>query len=248
MMTSKLFINGIDAWTEWRAFLEDGSLDKLMLPASFKPFVENKSRSMNGKQVLIKNTRLDERDLTLVFCFAAHELNSFPPFTGNNDPVSMQVAFTNQFSSYLDTYAIIDVIRTRVSAFMQTWLQSLPYTSRVIAEKIQSNIDGFLAPLSGNMLQQAFGAALRNYLGTITRTIIIPDANARMMRFVDTVRAGNVNAGKIYPVNLGSGDLNLTFKVVYISALELSSANDTIAKLALRFNEPDPSDRSFINS
>lgn len=70
MMTGKLLINGKDAWTEWRVFLEDGYIDRFMLPSAMKPYIENKSRSEHGTQILMKDARMDQRDLTLVFCFA----------------------------------------------------------------------------------------------------------------------------------------------------------------------------------
>ena len=69
-MTGNLYINGKNAWTQWGAFLEDGSADKLFLPAPAKPLIENKSRAEHGKEVLMKAAKYDERDLSLVFCFA----------------------------------------------------------------------------------------------------------------------------------------------------------------------------------
>lgn len=69
-MTGKLFINGVDAWTQWGVFLEYGSYDRLLSGENIKPYTENTSRSIDGKQVLIKNPRIEDRDVTLVFCFA----------------------------------------------------------------------------------------------------------------------------------------------------------------------------------
>ena len=44
--------------------LDDTSLSSLMTPAS-KEFTENKSRSIDGKIVSVKNPRVEERDLIL---------------------------------------------------------------------------------------------------------------------------------------------------------------------------------------
>lgn len=69
-MTGKLYINGIDAWVEWGVFLENGSYNKFLAGENMKPYTENKSRSIDGKLVSIKNPRVEDRDLAVVFCFA----------------------------------------------------------------------------------------------------------------------------------------------------------------------------------
>lgn len=69
-MTGDLFINEIDAWDEWGVFLEDGSEDKLLMAAPMKDYISNKSRLEHGKQVLATSAMIDEREVTLVFCFA----------------------------------------------------------------------------------------------------------------------------------------------------------------------------------
>ncbi|WP_080782348.1 hypothetical protein, partial [Bacteroides uniformis] len=45
----------------------DNFLDVLGAPVPLKEFIENKSRLEHGKQVLMDNPKLDERELTLVF-------------------------------------------------------------------------------------------------------------------------------------------------------------------------------------
>ena len=69
-MTGDLFINTKDAWTTWGVFLEDGSEDKLLQAAPMKDYISNKSRQDHGKQVLATTPRVDERNVTVVFCFA----------------------------------------------------------------------------------------------------------------------------------------------------------------------------------
>jgi len=69
-MTGDLFINTKDAWTTWGVFLEDGSEDKLLQASPLKDYIGNKSRQDHGKQVLDTTPRVDERNVTVVFCFA----------------------------------------------------------------------------------------------------------------------------------------------------------------------------------
>lgn len=142
-MTGQLFINGVDAWTQWAAFLEEGSADKLMLPAPAKAFIENKSRSVDGKTVLMTNPRIDERDITLVFCFA------------NN--------------------------------------------------------------------------------GTIVSN--------RLASFMAAIMAGKTINGKVCPTEFGVTETHTTYKLVFMSAIDLTSMNNTIGKVAIRLNEPNPTDR-----
>jgi len=69
-MTGDLLINTKDAWTTWGVFLEDGSEDKLLQASPLKDYIGNKSRQDHGKQVLDTTPRVDERNVTVVFCFA----------------------------------------------------------------------------------------------------------------------------------------------------------------------------------
>ena len=146
-MTGQLLINGTDAWTAYSVFLEEGSIDKLLLPPPVKPGIENKSRSVAGKQVLVKTALYDERDVTLVFCFAKN---------------------ATSFSS-------------RVASLM----------SALIA-----------------------GYTVNSVLG---------------------------------PTAIAVGALDKVFYMQYVSCVELSSADNAIGKVAVRFNEPDPTNRGTIS-
>lgn len=64
---SDLIINGKDALTEFGVKMGEGFLDAIFAPAPTKEFIENKSRLMNGKQVIHNNPKADERDVTLTF-------------------------------------------------------------------------------------------------------------------------------------------------------------------------------------
>ena len=62
-----LIINGFDALQQWGVRMGDGFIDVLFAPEPLKEFIENKSRLLNGKQVLYNDPKIDERDVTLVF-------------------------------------------------------------------------------------------------------------------------------------------------------------------------------------
>lgn len=64
-MTGDLFINGKDAWTEWRANLESGAVFELMTPQPKKDHVESNVRGRAGR--ILRNIDQDDiRDLTLM--------------------------------------------------------------------------------------------------------------------------------------------------------------------------------------
>jgi hypothetical protein len=156
-MTGKLFINGIDAWNTWSVLLEDGSIDTLLSPPSAKPHIENKSRSIDGKQVLFKNPRVEDRDITLVFCV------------------------------------------------------SRKYANGAVE---QGDITGFQSKLSG---------------------------------FMAAICAGKTENNILSLTEIGVFETNLIYKLVYISATNLQSLNNSIGKIAIRFNEPNPTDRLVLN-
>ena len=76
-MTGECFINGKDAYTTWGIVLSDSALTALMTPAPLKPFVENKSRTLDGKTVSIKNPKYDERDVQVTFSLVATTKSEF---------------------------------------------------------------------------------------------------------------------------------------------------------------------------
>lgn len=76
-MTGECYINSKDAYTTWGIIFGDNSLTALMTPAPVKPFTENKSRAIDGKQVLVKNPRYDEREIQLTFYLKASSLSDF---------------------------------------------------------------------------------------------------------------------------------------------------------------------------
>ena len=67
MPKGELFINNKDSYDNWGISMDTSSLSALMTPPPNKEFIENKSRLEHGKQVLMDNPKLDERELTLVF-------------------------------------------------------------------------------------------------------------------------------------------------------------------------------------
>lgn len=64
-MTGDLFINGKDAWAEYRANLEEGSVFELLNAQPKKDHVESNVRSRSGR--IMRNIDQDDiRDLTLM--------------------------------------------------------------------------------------------------------------------------------------------------------------------------------------
>lgn len=76
-MKEECYINGKDAYVTWGVVFGRGSLTALMSPAPLKPFTENTSRSIDGKIVSIKNPRMGERDIQLVFYIEASSFSQF---------------------------------------------------------------------------------------------------------------------------------------------------------------------------
>lgn len=74
-MRINLYINGYDAMETWGVFLEDESLEKLLSGDTMKEYTKNQSRSIDGVHVSIKNPRLEERGVTVVFCFIESDVN-----------------------------------------------------------------------------------------------------------------------------------------------------------------------------
>ena len=86
MMSGKLIINGIDMWTKYGVFLENGSYEKLLSGTSMKPYTTNRSRMIDGKSIKVSNPRVEDRDVVLVFCFAdigSSFLNRLSGFLGD---------------------------------------------------------------------------------------------------------------------------------------------------------------------
>lgn len=76
-MKDELYINGKDAYTTWGISMEDGALSDLMTPVANKTFIENDSRLEHGKQIIVANLRLDERNLTLTINLTASTEKQF---------------------------------------------------------------------------------------------------------------------------------------------------------------------------
>jgi len=76
-MVGELTINGKDAYINWGITLDDTSVAALMTPPPSKDFTENKSRSIDGKVVNIKNPRVDERNIQLSINMTAPDRGTF---------------------------------------------------------------------------------------------------------------------------------------------------------------------------
>ncbi len=73
----KININGIDAFGRYGIFLTSGGFSALRKPAPVKPFIEGKSRLEDGKRVVRKNPKLDERSLILPIQMTAKNETDF---------------------------------------------------------------------------------------------------------------------------------------------------------------------------
>ena len=77
MPVGELYINGMDAFTEYGMSMESSALSSLMTPPPSKEFIENKSRQENGKRVVTCNPMVDERELSLQFHIKANGKSDF---------------------------------------------------------------------------------------------------------------------------------------------------------------------------
>ena len=250
MMTGRLFINDVDAWTEWKVFLEEGSLDKLLLPPAQKLHIENKSRSDNGKQVLIKNQKLDDRDVTLVFCFSMSNFNPFPPYTGNDVMWDRRTLFIQSFIDTENQYVNVNSLLADTDACLNTFLDNLSDNQETadLRTTLTHHMHGFLQPYLGtNMEAGDFCDLLYAHMQNSPKFAFLPDFDIRLELFMNAILSGRVHLGKIYPTQLGIGDWNKIFNLNYLSSVELSSMGNKMGKIAIRFNEPDPSTRPRID-
>lgn len=58
-------INGYDAYTKWGIIVSTTTVSELMTPAGQKALVSNKSRLEDGKRVITRNPRKEDREVTL---------------------------------------------------------------------------------------------------------------------------------------------------------------------------------------
>ncbi len=76
-MTGELFINDKDAWLTWNAKLADNSYENLLQPYPMKSYIENESRSQDGKQVFITNPKKNSRQVILIFAITCSSRSEY---------------------------------------------------------------------------------------------------------------------------------------------------------------------------
>jgi len=110
-MKGELFINGKDAWLNWKVRLIENSYENLLKPPPMKEYSSNKFRSQPGKQVFILNPRIDERQVIVMFgitCNTRSEyLNTYEAFISeiNDGVVEMNVVPINKtYKLYIEDY------------------------------------------------------------------------------------------------------------------------------------------------
>ena len=77
MPKGELFINGVDAYTEYGISMDSSVLSALMTPSPNKEYIENKSRQEHGKRVVNVSPKIDERDLSLSLHIKASSKDDF---------------------------------------------------------------------------------------------------------------------------------------------------------------------------
>lgn len=74
---SDLLINTQDAYTTWGVRMGEGFLDVLGASSPMKEFIENKSRLEHGKRVIINDSKIDEREITLSFTIEGNSQSDY---------------------------------------------------------------------------------------------------------------------------------------------------------------------------
>lgn len=80
-----IYINGKNAKATWGISFDQSALSSLMTPPPNKPLIENKSRALDGKEILgiskdeqaLYRPRIDSRELSLVFNIVADSEEEF---------------------------------------------------------------------------------------------------------------------------------------------------------------------------
>lgn len=74
-----VYINGKDAKRTWGIVFDSSSISALMTPAAMKDYVENTSRLIHGKKLIINSelAKLESRSVTLTFALYANSENDF---------------------------------------------------------------------------------------------------------------------------------------------------------------------------
>ena len=65
------------AYTEFGVMMGDGFLDALQAALALKPFVQNQSRLIDGKRVVVNNPRKDSRSFNLTFDISGSSPSDF---------------------------------------------------------------------------------------------------------------------------------------------------------------------------
>lgn len=76
MSKGQLFINGKDAYTQWSITMDSTSLSSLLTPPPLKAYIENNSRTDDGRQYLSLGT-VDARELSLNLNLTANNEEEF---------------------------------------------------------------------------------------------------------------------------------------------------------------------------
>lgn len=70
-------INGNNSREKWGIVFDSSSISALMTPPALKAYIENTSRIENGKRVIIGDTKIEARNITLTLSLIARNETEF---------------------------------------------------------------------------------------------------------------------------------------------------------------------------
>lgn len=125
-MRGELYINGKDAWDNWKVKLIEDSWDNILIPTNQKEYIENKNRGEHGKRVWIRDVLKEERTIQFMFaitCDSRQEyLQKYQSFVDelNSGWIVMSIPILNKsykliFPEFLDLSTGVGIIEGKLS-------------------------------------------------------------------------------------------------------------------------------------
>lgn len=114
-MKGDLYINSMDAWTEWGINMGDGFIDELELPVPVKERITNESRLEDGKRLVESEVRKSSRSVSLTFTI-----------TGNNEADFRKKKKAFEEVLFADTISIY-IPRNGEEVYYLTYVNSASY-------------------------------------------------------------------------------------------------------------------------
>jgi hypothetical protein len=129
-MTGDLYINGVDAYTEYGLSFEDTALAQLLTFPQAKERVSNTSRLFDGKKVLNTNPKMDSREITIPFHIVGNDA------LAKYDLFNSQVLSTQElriWSKYLPDreFYMLYVSCTSLSSYFQNGFKIMRFSLKL---------------------------------------------------------------------------------------------------------------------